>query len=73
VQQPEEERRADQGGDHADWHANSAGNGVGEEQQERPADRGERQYGARVGANSKAGQVRHHETNKPNKTGEGNG
>jgi hypothetical protein len=31
VQEPEQEWCADQGGDHADWHANGAGNGVGEE------------------------------------------
>jgi hypothetical protein len=73
VQQPEQERRADQGGDHADWHANGAGNGIGKEQEERAADCGEWQHGAWVGANGKTGKVRHHETNEPDETGEGNG
>ena len=73
MQQPEEERCTDQGGDYADRDADGAGNRVGKEQQERAADRGKWQHGAWVGANGKAGKVRHHEANEPNETREGNG
>ena len=73
MQQPEEERRADQGGDHTNGDADGASNGIGEEQEERAADRGEWEHGAWVGADSETGKVRHHEANKANETGEGNG
>jgi hypothetical protein len=71
VQEPEQEWCADQGGDHADWHANGASDGVGEEQEERPTDRREWQHGAWVGADGEAGKVRHHEAHEPDETGEG--
>jgi hypothetical protein len=73
VQQPEQERCADQGGDYAHRDADGAGNGIGKEQEERSADCGEWQHGAWVGANGKTGKVRHHETNEPDEAGEGNG
>jgi hypothetical protein len=73
VQEPEQEWRADQGGDHANGDADGAGNGIGKEQEERAADCGEWQHGAWVGADGEAGKVRHHETNEADETGEGNG
>jgi hypothetical protein len=73
MQQPEQERCADQGGDHANGNANRAGDGVGEQKEERAADRREGQHGARVGANGEPCQVRHNEANEPDETREGNG
>jgi hypothetical protein len=73
MQEPEEERCADQGGDHADGNSNRAGARIGEEQEECSADRRKGQHGARVRANGEAGKVRHHEADEPNETGEGNG
>jgi hypothetical protein len=73
MQQPEQERRTDQGGDDADGDANGARDRVGEEQEKRSADRREGQNSTRVGANGEAGKVRHHEANEPNETREGNG
>ena len=55
MQQPEQERCADQGGDYANGDTDGAGNGIGKEQEERAADCGEWQHGTRVGANGKTG------------------
>ena len=69
MKQPEEERRADQGGDHANGDTDGAGNRIGEQQEECSADRREGQHGTRVRANGEACQVRHNETDETDQAG----
>jgi hypothetical protein len=73
MQQPEQERCADQRGDHANGNANRARDRIGEQEQECSADRRKRQHGAWVGADREAGKVRHHESDKANEPSEGDG
>ena len=73
MQQPEQERCTDQGGDHAHGHTNRAGDRIGKQQEQRPSDCREWQHGAWVGANGEACQVRHNETDEADQTSEGNG
>jgi hypothetical protein len=54
MQQPEEERRADQGGDHANWDSDRARDAIGNEKEERTADCGEWKDRARVWTNGES-------------------
>jgi hypothetical protein len=73
VQEPEKERCADQGGDHANGNTNRARDRIGEQQEERAADRREWQHGAWVGADGEACKVRHNEANEADQAGQGDG
>jgi hypothetical protein len=73
MQQPEEEWRANQGGDHADWDTDRARNAICNEKEECAADRRERKDGARVRTNGESNQVRNNQANEADQPSECNG
>ena len=73
MQQPEEERRADQRGDHADWDADRARDAICNEKEECPTDRREWKDGARVWTNGESNEVRNNQANEADQSGECNG
>jgi hypothetical protein len=73
MQQPEEEWRADQGGDHAYWDTDRARDAIGNEKEERAADRREWKDRARVRTNGESNQVRNNQANEADQSGERNG
>jgi hypothetical protein len=73
MQQPEEERRADQGGDHANWDSDRARDAIGNEKEERTADCGEWKDRARVWTNGESNEMRNNQANKADQAGERNG
>jgi hypothetical protein len=70
VQEPEQEWCADQCGDDANGDGDAARNSVGKQQQERTADGGEWEDGARVRTNGESHKVWHHESNESDQPSE---
>jgi hypothetical protein len=73
MQQPEEERRADERGDHTNWDTDRARDAICNEEEERTADCGEREYRARVWTNGESNEMRNNQANKADQAGERNG
>jgi hypothetical protein len=73
MQQPEEERRADERGDHTNWDTDRARDAICNEEEERTADCGEREYRARVWTNGESNEMRNNQANKADQAGECNG
>jgi len=73
MQQPEEERRADQRGDHAHGDTDRARDAICNEKEECPTDRREWQDRARIWANGESNQVRNDQANEADQPSECNG
>ena len=73
MQQPEEEWRTDQGGDHTNWDTDRARDAICNEEEQRTADCGEREYRARVWTNGESNEMRNNQANKADQAGECNG
>jgi hypothetical protein len=73
MQQPEEERRADERGDHADWDTDRARHAICNEKEERTADCREWKDRARVWTNGESNEMRNNQANEADQPSECNG
>jgi hypothetical protein len=73
MQQPEEERRADQRSDHTHGDTDRARDAICNEKEERATDRRERKDRARIWANGESNEMRNNEANKADQPSERNG
>ena len=73
MQQPEEERCADQGCDHTHGDTDRARDTIGNEKEQRAADRREWQDRARIWANGESNEMRNNQTNEADQPSECNG